>query len=822
MRAMLDGTHDHMPLDRRSGRRLAVVATVLVLGLATIHARPRAAGADAPPVQTKRVAEISGKGADRISGRVVRDHDGTAAQGATVILLSPLPQGQDYYVGKLPLRTVTTDGNGEFSFDGLTSGRYTIWATLGKLTTRHDQAHGLAVDLPEPGKAPKPVALRLVAGVAVTTRVKDKATRRPIANATVHVGGDQFPVDATTGRDGVVVLQPLTASRWLVEVSAHGFETDSRWMNLENGSDADTEFLLGPSRNFEGVVRDPAGKPLADVGLSAFVTGRYQRVAYAETDKDGHYRLEHLPCDVALEIHVSKTDYGRKDVPARSNSATVLPDIILEARPHGGSIAGVVLDPKDRPVAEAELVNMGTSTDEVRKTKTGPDGRFLLENLFVGSFGKEVLVRARGFAPKRVKVQTRSTDQPDKVTITLESGHRISGRVVDDKGRPLGGVRVYFARGNYPFSDGGKGTTDAQGRFAFDSLPTNCPFTFAKSGYSEIGDRRLLLDTDKVVTVTMIPAGVIAGKVLDAKTGTPIRSFNVRVTFSPTLQRGEPTVGLRSDLTDPGSTCQSNDGRFKLGDMVVGMPLQVTVSADGYEQQIAERIVVARPDDATLTEFRLSPVDPAKLRTYGGRLLDAKGEPVTGALLRLIAAKPRDAGRSTRLPFEWHMIQSGQLTQQPGVTRFLEAITDQQGRFRFSRIPRDSEVELVWWGQGIAPGRADHLERTVLSATESIAITTPAPARIVGTVDRKAYPGAIHIEVNPTDVDIGSKELQLAPDQSGFEIGDLSPGEYRVSVLSPFERSPDTDFIGGIATRPLVSKNVTIHPGEALRVDFKK
>ena len=170
----------------------------------------------------------------------------------------------------------------------------------------------------------------------------------------------------------------------------------------------------------------------------------------------------------------------------------------------------------------------------------------------------------------------------------------------------------------------------------------------AKSGYSDIGDRRLTLDTDKVVTVTMVPAGEIVGKVLDSKTGKPMRSFNVRVTFSPTLRRGEPTVGLRSDLMDPGSTCQSNDRRFKLGDMVVGMPLQVTVSAEDHEQEIAERIVAARPDVATPTEIRLSPVDPATIRTYGGRLLDAKGRPVPGALLRLIAAKPRDAGRSTR------------------------------------------------------------------------------------------------------------------------------------------------------------------------------
>src|SRR5207237_2217375 len=114
-------------------------------------------------------------------------------------------------------------------------------------------------------------------------------------------------------------------------------------------------------------------------------------------------------------------------------------------------------------------------------------------------------------------------------------------------------------------------------------------------------------------------------------------------------------------LVDPGQAYQSPEGRFKLGDLVVGLPLQVTVSAKGYEKAVVERVVAARPDDARIEEFRIVPLDPASLQTYAGRLIDAKGQAVAGAQVRLIAAKPRDPNRrgdrSTRrpegFPFFW-------------------------------------------------------------------------------------------------------------------------------------------------------------------------
>ena len=113
--------------------------------------------------------------------------------------------------------------------------------------------------------------------------------------------------------------------------------------------------------------------------------------------------------------------------------------------PDGGSIVGVVRDHEGRPIAGANLVNQGRSTDQNREARTGADGRFRLDNLFEGSTGKEVLVRAKGQAPRRVKVEPGPRDRPSEVAIDLEAGHAIKGRVVDDKGKPIAGVMVDFA-----------------------------------------------------------------------------------------------------------------------------------------------------------------------------------------------------------------------------------------------------------------------------------------------------------------------------------------------------------------------------------------
>ncbi len=755
----------------------------------------------------------------RISGRVLLDQGGEPVAGAEVTLLLPTPPGRDYYVWPLPLRQTKADAQGNFSFEKLAHGKYRVWANHEKLTSRRETLRGERVELTATGEQPKPLELRMRPGVAVTAHVKSQATGRSLPKAIVHFGWSDLKDDNfATDPEGIVTLQPLTPQRWFIEAWADGFARKSQWLNLESGADAEVEFLLGPGGDIAGVVRDPAGKPVPAVGLSVRVEGDSHQLMYVTTDDQGQYRLNNLPLDAPLQVSLSKLEYLRDSVMVRAAESKQALDLTIRPRPHGGSIAGTVVDQEGNPIVGAELTNMGRSSNEVRKTATGKEGRFQLENLYEGLHGNEVTVRARKFAPLRLKVTPGPADKPAEIDIALNAGHTLKGRVEDEMGQPLEGVAVYFAGGGNPFSDGGETKTDKQGMFEFDSLPPDCPFTFRKSGYSEINDRRFDLDTPDVIAVKMAPSGAIHGKVVDAKTRKPIRTFNVRITFSPSRQPNDPNAGLRSDLVDPGQAFQSADGKFQIKDLLLGMPLQVMVDAEGFEREVWERVVTQRSDKAEPVEFELTPIDPASLTTYGGRLRDAQGKPVAGAVLRLIAAPGRKAGSRTAFPFNWQMIRSGQISRQSEILRFLEGKTNVEGRFEFPRVPKDAEVELIWWGAGIVSGRTDHLELLDETGRAAIEIELPAPGKIKATIDREAFPKVGQITVHSQDGTNEGRDLPLKPDQKDFEIGDLGPGKYTVQVMSVSEPVPGRP--GNLTSKVLAYATVVIEAGETVEVNF--
>ncbi len=736
--------------------------------------------------------------------------------GADVTLLLPPPPGQDHYVWPLPLRQARSDADGKFAFEGLPPGTYRVWANHEKLTSRRATLRGEQVVVPEGGEQPKAVELRMFPGVAVTARVKSQATGKPIPKAIVHFGWSDLKHDNfATDREGCVTLQPLTKQRWFIEAWADGFARQSQWINLESGSDADVEFSLGAGGDIEGTVRDPMGNAISGVGVSVREEGDRQQLVYVTTDDKGRYRLTNLPLGTPLQISLSKLDYLRQTTTASAAAAKQNLDLTIHPRPHGGSIVGVVLDQARRRVADAELANQGTSSIEVRRTRTGKDGRFRLENLYEALHGPEVTVRARKYAPQHVKVTPGPADKPTEVEIVLEPGHTLRGRVEDEAGHPLEGVAVYFANGDSSF-DGGKTITNKHGQFELDSLPADSPMTFSKSGFSQIDDRKLPLDTPDVIVVKMTPSGAIQGVVIDAKTGRPVRSFNVRITFSPNWKPGEPSGGLPGFLSDPGQRFQSDEGKFQITDLLLGMPLQVMVDSEGYEREVWERVVADRGDQAKPVEFRLVPVDPANRSSYGGRFRDALGKPVAGAVLRLIAARDRKPGTRTDFPFNWEMIRSGQLAQQSAAVRFLEGKTDAEGRFEFHGIPNDCEVELAWWGKAIVSGRIDHLER--FSRRTAIDIDLPAPGRIKATVDRERFPMVGTIQIRSDNGANESRQLTLKPEQGTFEVGDLAAGSYTVYVMSPSERVPGRP--GAMTSKPLAHQTVAVEAGETVDIEF--
>jgi hypothetical protein len=175
--------------------------------------------------------------------------------------------------------------------------------------------------------------------------------------------------------------------------------------------------------------------------------------------------------------------------------------------------------------------------------------------------------------------------------VVLESGLHVRGVVVDALGRPVEQAGVYVTD---PEQSGGgssqRGTTDAEGRFDVGGLTP--------------GTKRLRIDKVGCVTDwdevqpggadgrwTLLPAPVLRGVVLDARTGEPLRDYDVSIA----------TEGMRSSYS--GATYE--EGRFAYDCEDDGLHT-VTIQAAGYREQTRADVAPSTTATTPLV-FRLDP-----------------------------------------------------------------------------------------------------------------------------------------------------------------------------------------------------------------------
>ncbi|HEY3391464.1 MAG TPA: M56 family metallopeptidase [Lacipirellulaceae bacterium] len=838
--AILDANR---PLSHRLG--IAGVLAILVLMIplmvltAGLKAEEKQLAADKPPTEDRNTQRGSATAAAaaaspanrQLRGRVVMDVDGRPVPKAEVRLTTRTTNRS-----RSGTRTVFTNEVGEFAFGNVRPGNHHVAAFLDEYSSRKSRYKGQPVDL----SSNEPVILTLSKMPTMAVRVVSKADSQPVADALVRLTWTDTDRDHRTDDDGRVLLRGLSPEVWHIEVQAKGFAEHELPVNLAGTDSANVTVELEPGSALFGTITDEAGKPVAGAGFSVFPEDHHGgQIEYLHTDAQGRYRFDFLPVGQHLELSVSHLDYVTLDeqvnLKAGPNAERQL-DLVLTRRPHGGTVSGAVTGANGNPVAGATITNHGRSSREVRSATTDEFGVFLLDDVYEGSLGHELVVKAPKFAPQRVRFKPGTPDAPGKVAIQLEPGHRISGRVVDETGKPIRSVAVYFADGNRGsgMEFGGKATTDAEGRFEFDSLPKDSPFNLVANGYSEIEGAKLPVDGDEEVVVTMRAEGVIKGRVVDAETGNPISPFNVRITFSSDRRPDEPGHSLSGPrATKPeGEQFATPDGDFILADLIRDMPLQVTVLADGYENQVKRRIVAQSAADAETVEFRMARLDASKNFTISGRIVNENEEPISGAELRLISAReiraPRDPWQSSfvEYPFGWQMIQNGGAQSVAGIRQVLSTTSGMDGEFKFEQVQPAAAMQIAFWGDGVSQGRLQELEKLPAGERESVKIVTVTPATVRGTIDRKALPEATAVDLRSSGfdlhlalfgLDMAFHEAHLSATDTTYEIRNVPPGKYELQVYGPRIRTQRTD---GFTNDVVQRHKIELTPGQTLTLDL--
>ena len=427
-----------------------------------------------------------------------------------------------------------------------------------------------------------------------------------------------------------------------------------------------------------------------------------------------------------------------------------------------------------------------------------------------------VTIRAKGFAPQEIELDGAERPGASALRIALEPGHRIRGRVIDEAGRPISGCRVYFAEGENGFNSiGGRLTTDVAGRFESDSLPARCPFLFSAKGYSSKAEQKLTLDGEAEVIVTLEAIAAIRGRVVDAESGKPVESFNVRLAF-PTRSEPDdlPVRGISTTRMNPGEDFQPADGRFVLNDLDNGSAFDLLIRARGYQPLRVVHAKAVKAGDPLAV--RLEPFKPGDLVRVAGRILHADGTSAAGTQVRLMGWEPDAPEQASPKMFNWVVVTTDSL--QSYAAEFRRAVTDEQGGFSFADVPKRLLLQLAYWSDTVPATKLDDLEQMSPDELAALTLVADKPVTIKGKIDRTAFPDAASVEGGGDFKTRIQRQQTLTPEQTGFELSGLQAGKFQVLLQGKPE--PIKGGGGGFTIHTIGSVEVNATPGETIEIEF--
>ncbi|MGE3352593.1 MAG: sigma-70 family RNA polymerase sigma factor [Planctomycetota bacterium] len=340
------------------------------------------------------------------------------------------------------------------------------------------------------------------AGIARLERV-------PAGAVNVHGGRGRSPVarvvaDAETHVD-------LTAERF---ARLRGRVVDADGAPVAGATVIRSDYFNHSSAHAVGVTADD-GTFAIDVGDSNYVGAR--KHGHAPGD---YVHLELNAGDVgAVELQLRGAGGGVRGRVCDAAGAPI-EGAILELGPDSGRVLGPGTDGLHRVVAPGPVVT------------TDADGRFTATGLAAGP--NPVVARAADHGVFRGSVDVPPGGTAE-LAIELPAGATVRGRVVDERGHPVAGATV--SEGRYGELDSAWVRTDADGRFALDSLSPGSHQL--QAAHQEIGTCAASFDLAagevREWTAALEAGPTIRGHVVD-ETGRPLEGITVQVKSHDAMQ----------------------------------------------------------------------------------------------------------------------------------------------------------------------------------------------------------------------------------------------------------------------------------------------
>jgi protocatechuate 3,4-dioxygenase beta subunit len=505
----------------------------------------------------------------------------------------------------------------------------------------------------------------------VEVRSRPQVTERQVQRGEYLRQGN-YGIFLRTDADGGLRLElPENLDSFDVAIRQPGFGPYwAAWNSEENSEAVPSRFVanLDAGRSVGGVVVDEEGRPIEGALVHPSIQfkkrdGDFSSLGVGtqlKTDPEGKWVFHSVPASMEqLSVEVSHPEFMplwtriSTQAAAIQDGAAPAASIVMQ---RGITVTGRVTDEVGEPIPGAVL--RARFLNDRREATTGEDGTYRL----VGCRPDQtsLVATAAGRAPDLKELRIEQ-DMP-AVDFQLEPGRTIRVRVVDPTGNPIPRTRIFFKswrKGSYGYNprdyELGKilEYTDQNGVWEWHEAPADTVVcSIYAPDHMEIPDQTLLARDEEYV-FTPPPALEISGRVIDAETKEPVKTFRV-------------VPGVRSSAEHMnwvrGESYDAQDGSYRIKRTHAYMAWIVRIEADGYRAAVSRDV---KSDEGEVrADFELT-----KAPDIAATVLTPQGLPAAGARIALGVAGSQIS------------VQNGEIDD--GSTLAGRRNADEEGSFRF-------------------------------------------------------------------------------------------------------------------------------------------
>jgi protocatechuate 3,4-dioxygenase beta subunit len=592
---------------------------------------------------------------------------------------------------------------------------------------------------------------------------------------TTEVWGDEdgtFKIDNAPSGTHTLQLRAAGMRSLLVEeiVVNSAEETDSGSHELEPGLK-----LSGT------VVEEGSGQPMADAVVVAQPTSGWRGLSQPfdrqVTDDSGRFTLQGLSPG-AIRVVADHPLYAQGEAEVELEDGAPADEVTLKLA-RGGSIRGVVLDRDGQPSGSRTVsISSGgglTAMDGMARTDSA--GTFHFGKLKPASY-RVMLLPEGGGGLGGLKQKTAVVQDGQETVVNFDDSAAITfeGRILRN-GQPIAEVMVVMLpAGGVPSVTSAKTSqTDLEGRFTVGlEQPGNYSVMVQDIAQGGTAGRAEVQIPDEPLVLRDIPlsSAAVRGQVNDSK-GAPLDQAQVTM-----ILVGATTT----DWGAMGGAVSDENGRYEVSGLKPGI-YTISAVAEGYQTDSRE-LTVDEERTVDGIDFQLKLAE-----ALSGRVVDASGKPVAGALVAVTDA---------------------------GATGFGSNPVESSAAGQFSiDLPGDGPVDIYVMAAGFAPTKLGGFVYAAGDAAAAPTITLERGSRLRVLVLNGDGSPAVGVRVTLEAVEPSPLSLiasifspPAATDAIGQSLhSNLAPGGYKLYSPDYPQLAPKLVEVGtapeGVATLQL-------------------